>query len=227
MNPGDWGGIYLGHGSSGSFDHTVISGAGGTTRIEGGFASFNALEVFQADLRLTNSTLENNADGRGQPAGTRVGRGENAASTVFVVASAPIIVGNDFVDGGSSAVSFDLNSFNAVEVSDRGRSTGLIDRVDIVGNTGPLIQNNSLTGNAINGLEIRGGQLATQGVWDDVDITHVVRETIEVPNQHVFGGLRLQSDARGSLVVKFESSEDDVAGIVVGGSLLTLSLIHI
>ena len=221
LTPGDWGGIYLGHGSSGSFDHTVITGGGGTTRIEGGFASFNALEVFQADLRLTNSTLENNADGRGQPAGTRVGRGENGEGTVFVVASSPIIVGNDFVDGGSSAISFDLNSFNSTEVSDRGRSTGLIDRVDIVGNTGPLIQNNSLTGNAINGLEIRGGQLATQGVWDDVDITHVVRETIEVPNQHVFGGLRLQSDARGSLVVKFESSEDDVAGIVVGGSLLT------
>ena len=220
LNPGDWGGIYIGHGSSASIDNAVIAGGGGTTRIEGGFASFNALEVHQADLRLTNSLLEMNADGRSEVASTRVGRGDNAPGTIFVAASQPIIFGNDFVDGASSALSFDVNSLNSLEVDDPGRSTGLLDRVEIVGNTGPLIQNNSTTGNAINGLHIRGGTLATNGVWDDVDMVHVITESIEIPNQHIFGGLRLQSDARGSLVVKFESDDTGSAGIVVGGTLI-------
>ncbi|QDT08766.1 dockerin type I domain-containing protein [Planctomycetes bacterium K23_9] len=221
LNPGDWGGIYIGHGSTASIDHAVITGGGGTTRIEGGFASFNALEVHQATLRLTNTTLEQNADGRGTLNGTRVGRGDNSEGTVFISASQPIIVGNDFVDGGSAALSFDINSLSSLEVSDHGRSTGDINRIGIVGNTGPLIQNNSMTGNAINGLQVRGGELATAGVWDDVDMVHVVTDSIEIPNQHIYGGLRLQSDARGSLVVKFESAENENAGIVVGGTLLT------
>ncbi|MGB7342821.1 MAG: hypothetical protein WBD20_01290, partial [Pirellulaceae bacterium] len=221
LNPGDWGGIYIGHGSSGSIDHGVITGGGGTTRIEGQFASFNALEVHQATFRMTNTTLEQNADGRGTPNGTRVGRGDNSEGTVFISASQPIIIGNDFVDGGSAALSFDVNSLNSFEVSDHGRSTGAIDRSSIVGNTGPLIQNNSMTGNAINGLQVRGGELATAGVWDDVDMVHVVTESIEIPNQHIYGGLRLQSDARGSLVVKFQSDANASAGIVVGGTLLT------
>tara|TARA_R110002049_G_scaffold2750_10_gene22411 strand:+ start:25159 stop:41367 length:16209 start_codon:yes stop_codon:yes gene_type:complete len=218
---GDWGGIYVGHGSSASLDNVVVAGAGGTTRIEGGFASFNAIEVHQAELRLANSTLEYNADGRGDPAGDRVGRGENAAGSVFVRAATPIIVGNNFANSDSAALTFDLNSLNSQEVNDPGRSTGGLDRVNVVGNTGPLIQNNSLTNNAINGMQVRGGQLVTGGVWDDVDIVHVVTDTIEIPNQHINGGLRLRSDARGSLVVKFENGEDTSAGIVVGGSLLT------
>ena len=68
---------------------------------------------------------------------------------------------------------------------------------------------------------VRGGQLATLGVMDDVDIVHVVRDAIEVPNKHIFGGLRLESDARGSLIVKFESAENENAGLVIGGSLLS------
>ena len=232
---GDWGGIYVGNGSSASIDNAVIAGAGGTTRIEGGFASFNAIEVHQAELRLANSTIEYNADGRGDPGLNRVGRGDNAPGNVFVRASTPIIVGNDFANSDSAALSFDVNSLNSLEVNDPGRSRGVLDRVSVVGNTGPLIQNNSLTNNAINGLQVRGGQLVTSGVWDDVDIVHVVTEMIEVPNQHIFGGLRLRSDARGSLVVKFESQIPEVddngnqidpnevastAGIVVGGTLL-------
>ncbi|NND97104.1 MAG: hypothetical protein HKN47_07240, partial [Pirellulaceae bacterium] len=168
-----------------------------------------------------NTTLEQNADGRGTTNDTRVGRGDNAPSTVFVSASQPIIIGNDFVDGGSSALSFDVNSLSSLEINDPGRSTGMLDRTSVVGNTGPLIQNNSMTGNAINGLQVRGGELATAGVWDDIDMVHVVTESIEIPNQHIFGGLRLQSDARGSLVVKFESGDNANAGIVVGGTLLT------
>ncbi|MDA8744150.1 GEVED domain-containing protein [Rubripirellula amarantea] len=221
LTAGDWGGIYIGHAASASIDQAVIAGAGGRTRIEGGFASFNALEVHQADLRLANTRFEQNADGRSEIADDRVGRGDNASGTVFVRASNPIIVNNAFVDGESAALSFDINSFSAVEVNDPGRSTGNIDQVDIVGNSGPLIEGNVLDGNSINGVVIRGGQLATAGVWDDVDIVHVVQDSIEIPNQHVYGGLKLQSDARGSLVVKFQSADGETAGIVVGGSLLT------
>ena len=221
LDPGDWGGLYIGAGSTASIDNAVIAGAGGTTRIEGGFASFNAIEVHQAFLRLTNSVLEDNADGRDDPNGTRVGRNDNSRGTVFVRGSQPVVVGNDFVNGAGPALTFDINSLNYLEVFDQGRSTGALDAVEVVGNNGPLIQNNSLTANEFNGMEIRGGQLATGGVWDDVDIVHVVTESIEVPNEHIFGGLRLRSDARGSLVVKFENGPNNDAGIVVGGTVVS------
>lgn len=101
----------------------------------------------------------------------------------------------------------------------------MLDNFEVVGNLGPLVEDNSLTRNGINGMLIRGGELVTEGVWDDVDIVHVVEDTIEIPNKHIFGGLRLISDARGSLVVKFETQEGqentNPAGIVVGGSLLS------
>ncbi len=221
LTPGDWGGIYIGHGAAASIDQAVVAGAGGTTRIEGGFASFNPIEVQQARLRLANTVFDQNADGRGDLAGTRVGRGDNAAGTVFARAATPVIINNDFTAGSGPALSFDINSLNNKEVADGGRATGMIDAIGIVGNSGPLIQNNTLQNNDINGMQVRGGQLATAGVWDDVDIVHVVTDSIEIPNRHIFGGLRLQSDARGSLVVKFESGETDTAGIVVGGSLAT------
>ena len=221
LSPGDWGGIYVGHGGSGSIDQAVIAGAGGTTRIEGGFASFNAIEVQQADLRLANTRLELNADGRGQPNGDRVGRAENGDATVFVRASQPVIVNNQFIDNQAPAISVDINSFSASEIFDSGRATGEIDASRVAGNSGPLVEGNQLQDNELNGMVVRGGQLATFGVMDDVDIVHVVRDAIEVPNKHIFGGLRLESDARGSLVFKFESDENENAGLVIGGSLLS------
>jgi hypothetical protein len=219
LSPGDWGGIYVGPASTANLDNVVIAGAGGTTRIEGGFASFNAIEVQQGRLRLANSRLEQNADGRGNAGDDRVGRGANAAATVFARASQPIIVGNTFIDSEGAALSFDINSLSDTEVNDPGRATGKAAKSDVIGNAGPLVQGNVLSNNGTNGMIVRGGQLATAGVWDDVDIVHVVHDSIEIPNQHIFGGLRLQSDARGSLVVKFESAENETAGIVVGGSL--------
>ncbi|WP_182868970.1 GEVED domain-containing protein [Rhodopirellula sp. JC639] len=225
INPGDWGGLYIGHGSSASIDNAVIAGGGGTTRIEGGFASFNAIEVHQGQLRLTNSRIEQSADGRGALNGTRVGRSDNASGAVFVRAATPIIVDNDFIDNEAAAISIDINSLNSQEVFDGGRSTGSIDKFDIIGNSGPLIDDNSITRNAINGMAVRGGELVTEGVWDDVDIVHVVTDMIEIPNKHIYGGLRLISDARGSLVVKLQTQEGEEetnpAGIVVGGSLLS------
>ena len=221
LTPGDWGGIYVGQTASASIDQAVIAGAGGTTRIEGGFASFNAIEVQQADLRLANTRLELNADGRGQNNGDRVGRLDNGDATIFVRASQPVIVNNEFVDNAAAAISVDINSFSAAEVVDSGRATGGIDALSVVGNSGPLVQGNELQDNGLNGLIVRGGQLATAGVLDDVDIVHIVRDAIEVPNKHIHGGLRLESDARGSLVVKFESDENENAGLVIGGSLLS------
>lgn len=225
LQAGDWGGLYVGHGSTASIDNAVIAGGGGTTRIEGGFASFNTIEVHQGDLRLTNSRIEHSADGRGFLNGTRVGRSDNASGAVFVRAATPVIVDNDFIDNDAAAITIDVNSLNAQEVYDRGRSTGQLNQFDVVGNSGPLIEDNSLTRNGVNGLAVRGGQLVTEGVWDDVDIVHVVTDSIEIPNKHIYGGLRLISDARGSLVVKFETQEGleqtDPAGLIVGGSLLT------
>lgn len=80
VSTGNWGGIYVGPTSSASIDHAVIAYGGGTTRIEGGFADFNAVEVRQGDLRLTNSTIENNAAGSStSTVADRAGRGSNAS----------------------------------------------------------------------------------------------------------------------------------------------------
>ncbi len=235
LSHGDWAGVYVGFGGAASFDHAVIAGGGGTARIPGGFTSFNVIEVHQSQLRLTNSRLESNADGRGfvnaQNEPDRGGRSSNASGTVFVRASQPTIVNNDFIDGYGPAASFDVNSMSFREVADQGRSTGRLDVVASVGNSGPLIQGNRIAANpddpdlpdavdpfGYNGIEIRGGAVATEVVFDDVDVVHIVRDSIEIPNQFVYGGLRLESDARGSLVVKFQGES---AGIVAGGSLAT------
>ncbi len=82
---GNWGGIYVGPTSSASFDHAVVAYGGGTTRIEGGFADFAAIEAHQADLRLTSSRLELNAAGNVTSTDAdRGGRGTNANAVIFV-----------------------------------------------------------------------------------------------------------------------------------------------
>jgi hypothetical protein len=220
LSPGDWGGIYVGQTGSASLDQAVVAGGGGTTRIEGGFASFNAIELHQGDLRLANTRLEFNADGQGAPGGDRVGRATNSDATVFVRAAQPVILDNEFVENHAPAISMDINSFTAAEMSDHGRATGRIDASSIVGNSGPFVQGNALQDNDINGMIVRGGQMTTDGTLDDAGMVHVVRDSIEIPNRHIFGGLRLESDARSSLVIKFESAENENAGIVVGGTLL-------
>ena len=283
--PGSWGGIYAGFGSTISLDHALLTGGGGATRVEGGFGSFNVLEAHQSDLRVANSRLENNADGRSfinDPDDVRtgrVGRGDNASGVIFVRGAQPIIVGNEFVDNNGPIASFDVNSLTWQENLDHGRSTGRLDAFIQNGNSGPLIaendigntrlnnpdpndadnrnfschdplgqndivdQNGDVIACSINGIEIRGGRVATETVWDDTSVVHVVRDTIEIPNQHIYGGLRIESDARNSLVVKLQSqgaidnthndptinlallNEDQLnvrqAGFAVGGTLVT------
>ncbi len=60
---GNWGGFFFGHTSTASIDHALITFAGGSTRIEGDFDNFNAVEIHQADVRIANSVLEENAGG--------------------------------------------------------------------------------------------------------------------------------------------------------------------
>jgi len=185
---------------------------------------------------LANSRLEMNADGRGFIDGNqsdRVGRGQNASGTVFVRGAQPTVIKNDFIDGDGPVLTFDVNSLVWQEKTDAGRATGMLDAMISTGNSGPLVSGNRLDNNTLNGMEIRQGVVATEVVWDDVDMVHIVRGMIEVPNRHVYGGLRLESDARGSLVVKFGNSPAvpatantpgiaaKTAGIVVGGNLAT------
>ncbi len=66
-------------------------------------------------------------------------------------------------------------------------------------------------------MVVRGGQLTTEGVWDDTDIVHVVQSEIVVPDYHVYGGLRLTSAPAESLVVKLDGTN---AGFTATGTPL-------
>lgn len=219
---GDWGGFFFNATSNGSIDRAIIRYGGGRTPIEGDFNEFNVIEVHQATFRLANSRLEFNATGVG-PAGasaSRNGRGDNSAATIFVRGAQPIIVGNEFRDNsavGSYIISIDVNSLNSFELRDVGRSTGRVQRFsEFDANRGALIRNNLMRNNGINGMEVRGGTLTTQVVWDDTDIVHIVRDEIYIPNHHTYSGLRLQSAQKSSLVVKLLGN---TAGFTAGGVL--------
>jgi len=221
---GDWGGIFVGHGSSASLDFNRISFGGGTTRIEGGFASFNAIEVHQGDFRMTNSRVENNDSGaESQTTGNRVGRGSNSPAAIFVRGSEPILINNRINDNGAAAISIDVNSLGPNLVNDSGRQSGLVGKgLDYIENQGPLIDGNRLSRNSINGMVVRGQTLTTQSVWDDTDIVHVVQNDIVSNNFHTYGGLRLNSSPMGSLVVKFGGSTS-LAGLTATGTPLDYS----
>ena len=220
---GDWGGIYFAPTSSGSIDDALITYGGGTTTIEGGFDQFNAIEIHQAQVRITNSTIENNANGLA--ATSRNGRETNAAATIFVLGAQPVIVNNIFVDNLGATISIDANSLDANVIPDWGRSTGAIDRFSqFDDNYGPLVRLNKI-GNivgqpAINGMVVRGGTLTTSSIWDDTDIVQVLEGQISVPNFDEVGGLRLQSSATQSLVVKLLG---DTAGFTATGTPLDIS----
>ena len=215
---GDWGGFFFSQTSSGSFDHAVITYAGGRTPIEGDFANFAPIEVHQARLRLTNSLLENN--GSGADSGNRNGRTDNVGSTVFVRGAQPVIVNNLIQNNAGPAIHINVNSLDAVNRKDPGRSTAPVGAfTEFSDNYGPLIRLNKLDNNASNGLEIRADELTTESVWDDTDIVHIVRGEIEVAtsqNHHTYSGLRLQSSAEASLVVKLSGAN---AGFTVNGEL--------
>ena len=103
----------------------------------------------------------------------------------------------------TAAISIDGNSLNSESVRDFGRQTGTNQRENVgIGNFGPLINNNQLGGNALNGMRVRGATLMTEGVWDDTDIVHILQSEIVVVDYHTYGGLRLTSKSDESLVIK-------------------------
>lgn len=220
--PGDWGGIYVGHTSNASLDHAVVAYGGGTTRVEGGFSDFNAIEVHQGDLRLAHSRVENNANGATTSTDAdRGGRGTNSEGAIFIRGAQPIIVDNIIVGNSGPAISANVSSLNSNNVDDHGRSRGRSDRyTDGSSNNGPLIAENRLDNNEINGLSVRGGELTTEGWWDDTDIVHVVLDEIRVPDHHAFSGLRLISAFDQSLVVKLSGEN---AGFTASGTPLDIA----
>lgn len=228
---GDWGGIISRHLGELSLDNTVVTFGGGTTRVPGGFASFNAIEIHQSTARIANSLIENNASGTGTASTTRRdGRGPNDEAAIFVVGSQPVIINNVIrhnaqgtgnATTSTAAISIDANSLNSLSVRDYGRSTGINARENIgIGNYGPLVANNQLGGNAINGMNVRGATLTTESIWDDTDIVHVLQTEIVIPDLHVYGGLRLTSRADESLVVKLKGA---TAGFTAGGRPLDIN----
>ncbi|MCY2983095.1 MAG: pre-peptidase C-terminal domain-containing protein [Planctomycetota bacterium] len=218
---GDWGGIFVGQGSAASLDYDRLSYAGGTTRIEGGFASFNAIEVHQADFRMSNSRLESSASGIETSSSSRVGRGTNTAAGIFVRGSQPILVNNRIIDNAGPAISIDVNSLNSDLINDHGRVTGEIGLTeDFVENQGPLITGNRLSRNSINGLFVRGQTLTTQSVWDDTDIVHVLQNEVISSNTYTLGGVKLLSKNSQSLVVKLLG---DSAGFTATGVPLDIN----
>ncbi len=217
VNRGDWGGLAFGPTSSASIDHAIITYGGGPVTIEGGFATFNALEIRQADVRLTNSYIAHNANGL--DASNREGRLRNETATVFVRGAQPIIVQNIFDDNQGATIHVNVNALHSFLRPDPGRSTGLANRFEqFADNAGPLVRlnriGNDVRNTATNGMVVRGGTLNTQGVWDDTDIVHVLLDEVLIDNIHAYGGLRIQSSATESLVVKLEGSG---AGITAGG----------
>ncbi|MCH5376810.1 MAG: pre-peptidase C-terminal domain-containing protein, partial [Planctomycetes bacterium] len=220
---GNWGGLFFSHTTRGSIDYALVAYAGGETAIEGSYAHFAPVEIQQANVRVTNSTFESNADGaEGSP---RNGRLDNAGSTIFVRGAQPIIVKNVFRNNDGPVLDINVNALNAQSVQDAGRSTGLANRfADFDDNYGPLVRLNRMdqsSTNGINGMVIRGGDLTTESIWDDTDIVHVLYDEIVVGafNHDTYSGLRLESGAGESLVVKL--SGDD-AGFTATGERLDI-----
>jgi hypothetical protein len=222
---GDWGGLFFGPLSIGSVDRALITFAGGSTTIEGGFARFNAVEIHQADVRLANSTLERNA--AGGESSNRAGRGSSTPAVIFIRGAQPVIVNNIIQNndtqpqtGGprknTAAISINVNALNAKFVTDSGRSRGLAQvQVTALTNSGPLIRGNLIDNTPINGMIVRGGVVTTDVVMDDTDIVHVLLDEIVADTQFSLSGrVRLESTSTDSLVVKLLGA---TAGITATG----------
>ncbi len=240
---GDWGGLVFGPDSSGNLDYVKVRYAGGETPIEGGTATFNPVEIYQADVRISNSQFEFNESGVNSNLTTdpnRNGLGANHEATVFIRGAQPTIVTNIFQDNNGNVISVDANALNSEVNPDLGRATAdksqnpddpnylpLFSRpffgseekdvtTQYANNVGPLVRNNRMENNTTNGMEVRGGILTTESVWDDVDIVHVVRDEIITTDLHTYGGLRLQSSTGESLVVKLSGA---TAGFRAAGAI--------
>lgn len=227
---GNWGGLFFGPLSIASLDSALVTYAGGNTTIEGGFATFNALEIHQADARIANTTFRRNAGGGGDD---RNGRSPSTRSVIFVRGAQPVLIGNVIENNDESAqgdpnaqstaaISINVNSLNYKPVTDMGRSVGFANiQSPSLTNTGPLIRGNRLANNPVNGLVVRGGEITTNVIWDDTDIVHVLFDQVRARNQFSLNGtVRLQSTATESLVVKLFGP---TAGFTAGGTPLDIN----
>jgi hypothetical protein len=225
---GDWAGLYIGHLGQLSLDHAYVAyGGGNDSKIEGTFKGFNVIELHQATARITHSIIEQNDPGTGgQGPDHRFGRGQNAATTIFIRGGQPIIAHNIIRHNTDRALTIHADSFTDTRVPDSGRITGSVDLMEEYrDNFGPLIRGNRIADNGpetgggnigYNGMEIRSGiTLSVRSIWDDTDIVHVLFGEIRVPNFHSSGGLRLQSSPNASLVVKMLGGN---AGFTATGS---------
>jgi hypothetical protein len=215
--PGDWGGITAGQQSDLSIDYSTIAFAGGTSRVPGAFEAQSPLSVLEGSARIARSTLEWNAANPTE---------DNLDGSLIYASGAEslVIVDNTIQHNLGPAISVSVNDLNHVFLQDWGRQTGTASPVDGgVGNQGPLIQGNMLDDNSLNGMIVRGGTLTTEGVWDDTDIVHVVINSIHVPDFHTYGGLRLESSPRESLVVKLvDLDASNPAGFTADGKPLDI-----
>ncbi len=161
-SPGDWGGLWAGPMGQLNLDQVYLAfGGGNNNKIEGTFTGFNVIEIHQADARIANSVIEQNALGTGgQGSAHRFGRGVNAGATmisgvrydsgatIFVRGAQPVILNNTIRNNEDVAISINLDSFTAEQLSDPGRATGGIDQVTLYrDNRGPLIRGNQLADN--------------------------------------------------------------------------------
>ena len=154
-NPGDWSGFFFNPVSTGSFDHATITYAGGISSTEGSFNNFNAVEIYQATVRIADSILERNAGGADST--NRNGRGSNAAAAIYVIGAQPVIVNNIIRNNAGDAIDINANSLNAINVPDWGRQTGALGRfTQFDDNYGPLVRLNVLDSNGMNAMEVRG-----------------------------------------------------------------------
>ena len=223
-SPGDWSGVFASPFSNLSVDHAVVAYGGGVSRIEGTFAAFNAIEVRDANARITRTHLEYNESGFRPQDADRNGRGLNGDAVIFVSGDQPVIADNTIQHNLANAISIGVNDLNYEFVQDAGRQTSHANPIEgRVGNQGPLVQDNIIGDNALNAMLVRGGTLTTEGVWDDTDIVHVVVNSIHVPDFHTYGGLRLESSPRESLVVKLADSDaNNPAGFTANGKPLDI-----
>ncbi len=218
---GDWAGFYAGPTSSISFDNSTIAYGGGVSLIEGGQSrGFAALELQQADGRITNSRFEKNADAQlGAALPGRNGRLAVTPATIFARFTQPVIVNNQFIDNRGSIIDIDSDSLRDNLRVDLGRQTGVIDRLgDLDDNYGPLVRRNTTSsfeegtttavGGQLNGMEVRGGTLSSGSIWDDTDIVHMLFDSITVGNLLSNSGLQLRSRPDESLVIKLSGGGD-------------------
>jgi len=216
---GNWAGLYIGHLGSGSIDRALVTFAGGNVPVGGSFAAFNPVEIHEAKVRIRNTTFETNANGASS--GIRSGLFSNDIGTIFVRGAQPVLLDNTFVGNAGPIININVNALNKDFVADPGRSTGFADLQQSYGdNQGPLIRDNVLQGNGLNGMVVRGETITTQSIWDDTDVVHIVQSEIYLPNLHTYGGVRLESSSTESLVVKLSGP---TAGFTAGGSTLDIT----